>query len=82
MPPVPSPQHPLILPVSPSKSSFHYLATIGTEVADDLLQSCAKLFSTNYGVWDEMQQTISPRSLPGTSVITFLITQVTYVHHF
>jgi hypothetical protein len=28
-----------------------YEATVGTDVSDTLLDSCAQLFSTNYGVW-------------------------------
>ncbi|KAN0111754.1 hypothetical protein V8E52_008134 [Russula decolorans] len=57
-----------ILPISPTSSSFFYSALDGTEVGDDLLNSCAKLFSTNYGIWDEKAPTISKFTKPGQRV--------------
>jgi len=40
-------------PISPPKAGFVYEATIGTDVSDGVLDSCARLFSLNYGVWGE-----------------------------
>ena len=37
----------------------------GTEISDDLLKSCAQLFSNNYGKWGEKVITISPYTKPG-----------------
>ena len=51
--PVTPPQKHPILPISPTPTSLYYCASYGTEVSDDLLDSCAKLFSTNYGIWGE-----------------------------
>jgi hypothetical protein len=49
----------IILPVSPSKSSYVYQVLDGSDLSDDLIDSCAKLFSSNYGVWGEKAPTIS-----------------------
>lgn len=56
---------PIALPSSPSSllSSFH--VTLGTEISDDLLKSCAQLFSNNYGKWGEKAITISPYTKTG-----------------
>jgi len=38
---------------SPPKAGFLFEATVGTHVSDAVLDSCAQLFSKNYGVWGE-----------------------------
>jgi len=43
----------IALPTSPSRTSFTYNAMSGPAICDDLLASCAQLFSTNYGKWGE-----------------------------
>jgi hypothetical protein len=57
------------LPTSPSKSSFCFSALVGTAVTEDLLNSCAQLFSTNYGVWGEKAATISNFTKPGSYLV-------------
>jgi hypothetical protein len=57
------------LPTSPSKSSFCFTALVGTAVTKDLLNSCAQLFSTNYGVWGEKAATISNFTKPGSCLV-------------
>ena len=55
----------LILPIFPTPTSLCYSALNGTEVGDDLLNSCAELFSTNYGIWGEKALTVSKFTKPG-----------------
>jgi hypothetical protein len=64
-----TPQKHNFLPTSPTPSSFCYSALIGTAVGDDLLNSCAQLFSTNYGVWGENAATISKFTKPGLCLV-------------
>ncbi|KAG1885931.1 uncharacterized protein F5891DRAFT_968999 [Suillus fuscotomentosus] len=59
--PVTPPTRGLVLPspTSPSKASFSYKMTVGSEVSDDTLKLCADLFSSNYGIWGDQAATIS-----------------------
>jgi hypothetical protein len=53
--PVTLPQKHVFLPVSPSSGSmFTFLAVTGSDIDDQLMATCAKLFSRNYGIWDEL----------------------------
>jgi hypothetical protein len=67
--PVTPPQKHDFLPTSPTSSSFCYSALIGTAVGDDLINSCAQLFSTNYGIWGEKAATISKFTKPGLCLV-------------
>jgi len=60
---VPPPQQSSLLPVPPT-----YSAVAGDAISDELLESCAKLFSTNYGVWGEGALAISKFTKPGQRV--------------
>jgi hypothetical protein len=57
-------------PTSLPRVSLCYSALAGddsdSEISDDLIDSCAKLFSTNYGVWSEGALTISKYMRPGS----------------
>ncbi|KAF8812722.1 hypothetical protein BYT27DRAFT_6406453 [Phlegmacium glaucopus] len=67
-PVTPAQQNTILLPVSPTPSSFCYAVQAGNAITDDLLESCAKLFSSNYAVWGELASTISKFTKPGQSV--------------
>ncbi|KAF8894773.1 hypothetical protein BD779DRAFT_1502832 [Infundibulicybe gibba] len=56
------------LPTSPSESSIIYTAFLGTEISDALANSCAELFSANYGVWGEGADSVSRFTKPGQRV--------------
>ena len=45
---------------------------LGTDIPDNLLRSCAQLFSTNYGKWGEKAITISRFTKPGQAVVCHL----------
>jgi len=49
--PVIPPSTAIILPTSPSKTSFTYNAMLGSTISEDLLNLCAKLFSTKFKLW-------------------------------
>lgn len=68
----------ITLPVSPSTTSFTYNAMSGTAISDNLIESCAQLFSTNYGKWGESADTISRFTKPGQSYLLciFAITEL------
>ncbi|KAF8496763.1 hypothetical protein F5888DRAFT_1702354 [Russula emetica] len=66
-PVTPLQKHP-ILPIPPTSVSLHFCALDGTKVSNDLLDSCAKLFSANYGIWGEKASTISKFTKPGQRV--------------
>jgi len=58
----------LPLPSSPSgntASGFAYTLTKGCDITDDLLKSCADLFSANYGVWGAHAGVVSQYTKPG-----------------
>ncbi|KAG1882072.1 hypothetical protein F4604DRAFT_1577611 [Suillus subluteus] len=67
MTPVTPPTRGLVLPcpTSPSKASFSYKMTLGSEVSDDTLKLCANLFSSNYGIWGDQAATISKFTVAG-----------------
>ena len=65
MAPVTPPCTSIILPTSPSRASYLYSVTIGTDIADDLLKSCADLFSSNYGIWGAKASIISKYTKAG-----------------
>jgi hypothetical protein len=52
-------------PVSPSKTSLTYQAIEGTTISNELIDSCAKLFSANYSVWGVKASTISQYTKTG-----------------
>ena len=54
-----------VLPVSPSKNSLTYQAIEGNYISDELIDSCAELFSSNYGIWGVKAPTISQRTKAG-----------------
>ncbi|KAG1789109.1 hypothetical protein EV424DRAFT_1624709 [Suillus variegatus] len=55
-------------PTSPSKASFSYKMTLGSEVSDDTLKLCANLFSSNYGIWGDQAAIISKFTVAGKNV--------------
>ncbi|KAG2747358.1 hypothetical protein P692DRAFT_20935657 [Suillus brevipes Sb2] len=55
-------------PTSPSSASFFYRITVGSKVSDDTLNSCAELFSSNYGIWGEEASKISRFTKAGQQV--------------
>jgi hypothetical protein len=59
------PGHSVGLPTSPSKMSFSYAALVGDEISNNLVQSCADLFSTNDSVWGYLAITTSMFTKPG-----------------
>lgn len=65
--PVTPPTRGLVLPcpTSPSKASFSYKMTLGSEVSDDTLKLCANLFSSNYGIWGDQAAIISKFTVAG-----------------
>lgn len=67
--PVTPPQKNVSIPNSPSKTSLTYEASVGNDISDDLVRSCADLFSTNYGVWGDSALTISKFTKPGRQTI-------------
>ncbi|KAG1814629.1 uncharacterized protein BJ212DRAFT_1274027 [Suillus subaureus] len=68
--PVTPPTRGLVLPcpASPSKASFSYKMTVGSEVSDNTLKLCANLFSSNYGIWGNQAATISKFTVAGKQV--------------
>lgn len=56
-----------LFPTSPSDTSesITYNVVSGTAISDDLMESCAQLFSTNYGIWGEEARNISKYTKPG-----------------
>lgn len=62
---VPSQRHEPIS-IFPTSLQFCFIALDGAEVGNDLLNSYAQLFSTNYGIWGEMASTISKFTTPGS----------------
>ena len=65
LPSCPSLPQVLTLPTSPSKTPFIYNVMISTEISNDLLESCAELFSMNYGIWGEKASTVSKHTTQG-----------------
>ena len=63
--PITPPSQVLTLPTSLSKTPFIYNVMIGTEISNDLLESCAELFSVNYGIWGEKASTVSKHTTQG-----------------
>jgi len=59
--------HSFLRPLNSAKQviNFSFNAMVGTEIGDDLLKSCAELFSTNYGIWGEKASTVSWFTKPG-----------------
>ncbi|KAG2064000.1 hypothetical protein BDR04DRAFT_342091 [Suillus decipiens] len=57
-----------LFPTSSSNTSITYNVVSGTAISDDLMESCAQLFSTNYGIWGEEAKNISKYTKPGQSV--------------
>ncbi|KAG1775130.1 hypothetical protein EV702DRAFT_1120677 [Suillus placidus] len=49
-------------------TSFTYNVLSGTAISDDLMKSCAQLFSTNYDIWGEKASSISKHTKPGQPV--------------
>jgi hypothetical protein len=66
MNPVISPQSAIdvILPTSSFRATV-FTAISGSEITDDLLNSCANLFNANYGIWGSTAATISKYTRPG-----------------
>ncbi|KAG1875710.1 hypothetical protein F4604DRAFT_1761561 [Suillus subluteus] len=57
-----------LFPTPASSTSITYNAISGTAISDDLMKSCAQLFSTNYGIWGENATSISKYIKPGQPV--------------
>ncbi|KAG1777586.1 hypothetical protein EV702DRAFT_1197205 [Suillus placidus] len=70
-PPITPPTNHLTLPscpTSPGKVTFSYKISVGNEISDNILNACAKLFSSNYGFWGKQASTISKYTIPGKNV--------------
>lgn len=80
--PTTPPTRTIIIPVSPSSSSFLYSASVGKDVSDALLDQCARLFSTNYGVWGEKALSISKYTQPGSFLWRICQVAESYSHYF
>ncbi|KAG2142816.1 uncharacterized protein EDB93DRAFT_1088480 [Suillus bovinus] len=59
---------PYLPPTSASKASCSFVITVGSKVSEDTLKSCADLFSSDYGIWDDQASTISKYTLAGKRV--------------
>jgi len=54
--------------IIPNSTTLVFTAISGNEITDDLLNSCANLFSANYGIWGPGAATISKYTKPGERV--------------
>src|SRR3984957_16061912 len=74
--PVTPPNQPIPLPtpVSPKDTFSHYTATVGTDITDAIINSCAQFFSSNYGVWGANV----PFAIPGKQLSSIVLN----VYHF
>ena len=64
----------LSLPTSPSGTSFTsvYHVSIGSEVTEE----CARLFSSNYGIWGAKATDVSKYTKPGMWIMPLLLSQL------